>query len=195
MPTTPAAPKPSHQNPVPHAHTPSRARHPAQRHHHHPQTTHPPRTRRRPRNHPLPPTTRRKTSPFHLYNPPHPKQRRTHHPRAKKKPRSSFIRFEAALPNECWQADITYLYLADSTRIEVLDFLDDHSRYLLSITAAAAFTGTQVAEELTRLITEYGPPASTLTANGLVFTAYLAGRKGGRNAFEKSPQRQQNPTE
>ena len=89
------------------------------------------------------------------------------------------------MPNECWQADITHLYLADTTRIEVLDFLDDHSRYLLSITAAAAFSGTQVAEELSRLIAEYGPPASTLTDNGLVFTARLAGRKGGRNAFEK----------
>lgn len=106
-------------------------------------------------------------------------------PEPKKKPRSSFIRFEATMSNECWQADITYLYLADTTRIEVLDFLDDHSRYLLSITAAAAFTGTQVAEELSRLITKYGPPASTLTDNGLVFTARLAGRKGGRNAFEK----------
>lgn len=106
-------------------------------------------------------------------------------PAPKKKPKSSFIRFEAAMPNECWQADITHLYLADTTRIEVLDFPDDHSRYLLSITAAAAFSGTQVAEELSRLIAEYGPPASTLTDNGLVFTARLAGRKGGRNAFEK----------
>lgn len=106
-------------------------------------------------------------------------------PAPKKTPKSSFIRFEAAMPNECWQADITHLYLADTTRIEVLDFLDDHSRYLLSITAAPAFSGTQVAEELSRLITEYGPPASTLTDNGLVFTARLAGRKGGRNAFEK----------
>ena len=89
------------------------------------------------------------------------------------------------MPNECWQADITHIFLADGTRVDVLDFLDDHSRYLLSITAASSFTGPQVAAELTRLITTYGPPASTLTDNGLVFTARLAGRKGGRNAFEK----------
>ena len=106
-------------------------------------------------------------------------------PEPKKKPKSSFIRFEAAMPNECWQADITHIFLADGTRADVLDFLDDHSRYLLSITAASSFTGPQVAAELTRLITTYGPPASTLTDNGLVFTARLAGRKGGRNAFEK----------
>ena len=106
-------------------------------------------------------------------------------PAPKKKPKSSFVRFEAAMPNECWQADITYIYLADNTRVDVLDFLDDHSRYLLSITARAGFSGPQVAQELTRLINTYGPPASTLTDNGLVFTARLAGRKGGRNAFEK----------
>ncbi|MCT1867772.1 IS481 family transposase, partial [Dermabacter sp. p3-SID358] len=42
-----------------------------------------------------------------------------------------------------------------------------------------------VAANLTRLIHTYGPPASTLTDNAPVFTARLAGRKGGRNAFEK----------
>lgn len=107
-------------------------------------------------------------------------------PQPKKKPRSAYIRFEAAMANECWQADITHLYLLDGTRIEVLDFIDDHSRYLLSITARHAFTGPAVAAELQRLITTYGPPASTLTDNGLVFTARLAGAKGGRNAFEKT---------
>lgn len=35
------------------------------------------------------------------------------------------------------------------------------------------------------LISKYGPPQSTLTDNGLVFTARLAGRKAGRNGFEK----------
>lgn len=106
-------------------------------------------------------------------------------PEPKKKPKSAYIRFEAALANECWQADITHALLTNVTRVEVLDFIDDHSRYLLSITAAYAFTGVPVAAELTRLISQYGPPASTLTDNGLVFTARRAGRKGGRNAFEK----------
>ncbi|MEX3505686.1 IS481 family transposase [Corynebacterium sp. LK2510] len=106
-------------------------------------------------------------------------------PQPQKKPRSSYIRFEAAMPNECWQADITHLFLRDGTRVEVLDFIDDHSRYLLSITARSAFNGVEVAAQLQHLIDNYGPPASTLTDNGLVFTARLAGRKGGRNAFEK----------
>ena len=103
----------------------------------------------------------------------------------KKRPKSSYIRFQADLPNQCWQADITHAYLADGTRVEILDFLDDHSRYLLHLQAAAAFTGAMVVTAMTDLISGNGAPASTLTDNGLVFTARLAGRKGGRNGFEK----------
>ncbi|GAA2248369.1 hypothetical protein GCM10010401_22780 [Rarobacter faecitabidus] len=106
-------------------------------------------------------------------------------PAPQKRPRSSYIRFEADLPNECWQSDITHWHLADHTRIEILDFLDDHSRYLLHIRAAAAFTGTDVAQTLHQLIDQYGPPASTLTDNGLVFTTRFARFKGSRGGFEK----------
>lgn len=106
-------------------------------------------------------------------------------PQPNKKPRSAYIRFEAVMPNECWQADITHLFLSEGTRVEVLDFLDDHSRYLPSVTVRPAFSGLHVAAEFERLIGIFGPPASTLTENGLVFTARLAGRKGARNAFEK----------
>ncbi|WP_405217349.1 IS481 family transposase [Agrococcus sp. Ld7] len=106
-------------------------------------------------------------------------------PAPNKRPKASYIRFEADLPNGCWQADITHWYLADGTRVEILDFLDDHSRDLLHIRAAAAYSGPMVVEALQSLIDEHGVPASTLTDNGLVFTARLAGRKGGRNGFEQ----------
>lgn len=106
-------------------------------------------------------------------------------PAPRKRPRSSYHRFEADLPNECWQADITHALLASGTRIEVLDFLDDHSRFLLHLHAAPAFTGTMVVTAMNTLISTFGTPASTLTDNGLVFTARLAGRRGGRNGFEK----------
>jgi transposase InsO family protein len=33
-------------------------------------------------------------------------------------------------------------------------------------------------------VTTHGPPASTLTDNGMVFTTRLSGGTGGRNAFE-----------
>ena len=101
-----------------------------------------------------------------------------------KRPRSAWQRFEAELPNGCWQADITHWYLADATRVEILDFLDDHSRFLLHLQARTAFTGADVVAAMTSLISTYGAPAATLTDNGLVFTARLAGRRGARNGFE-----------
>lgn len=106
-------------------------------------------------------------------------------PEPKKRPKSAITRFEAELPNQCWQTDITHWFLANGQRIEILDFLDDHSRLLLHIQAQHAFTGTDVVKAMEHLISKYGPPQSTLTDNGLVFTARLAGRKGGRNGFEK----------
>lgn len=42
-----------------------------------------------------------------------------------------------------------------------------------------------VVTAMTDLISGNGAPTSTLTDNGLVSTARLAGRKGGRNGFEK----------
>nr|WP_169566278.1 IS481 family transposase [Microbacterium luticocti] len=106
-------------------------------------------------------------------------------PAPNKRPRSSYIRFEADLPNECWQADITHWFLSTGTRVEILDFLDDHARYLLDIRPAEAFTGPMVVAVMTELITRYGPPYSTLTDNGLVFTTRLARFKGARGGFEK----------
>lgn len=106
-------------------------------------------------------------------------------PAPQKRPKSTYIRFQADAPNECWQADITHWYLSTGTRVEILDFLDDHSRYLLHLHTQLAFTGADIVTTMQQLISTYGPPASTLTDNGLVFTARLAGRKGGRNGFEK----------
>ncbi len=39
-------------------------------------------------------------------------------PQPQKRPNSSFIRFEAALPNECWQSDMTHWTLADGSPVE-----------------------------------------------------------------------------
>lgn len=52
----------------------------------------------------------------------------------KKKPKSSYIRFEADQPNECWQSDYTHYRLVDDTDVEIISWLDDHSRLALSIT-------------------------------------------------------------
>ena len=59
-------------------------------------------------------------------------------PQPRKRPKSSYHRFEAAQPNECWQSDFTHWSLADGTDVEILNWLDDHSRYLLACTAYCA---------------------------------------------------------
>ena len=52
-------------------------------------------------------------------------------PEPRKRPRSSYLRFEAEQPNECWQSDFTHYRLAGGTGTEILTWLDDHSRYVL----------------------------------------------------------------
>ena len=102
-------------------------------------------------------------------------------PEPRKRPRSSYTRFEMAQPNEMWQSDFIHWRLADGTDVEVLNWLDDHSRYLLSATAHEPVSGDDVVTVFLELIEEYGPPASTLTDNGSVYTSRFT---GPRNAFE-----------
>jgi transposase InsO family protein len=101
-----------------------------------------------------------------------------------KRPRSSYLRFQADMPNECWQSDFTHYPLADGTDTEVLTWLDDHSRYALSVTAHRRVTGPIVLAAFREAVTCHGTPASTLTDNGMVFTTRLSGGKGGRNHLE-----------
>lgn len=107
-------------------------------------------------------------------------------PEPKKRPRSSYIRFEAAQPNETWQSDVTHWRLADDTPVEILTFLDDCTRFAVSVTAHRSVTTATLVQELRDAIAEHGAPASTLTDNGMIYTVRLAGRRreGGRNAFE-----------
>jgi transposase InsO family protein len=106
-----------------------------------------------------------------------------------KRPRSSYIRFEAAMPNECWQADFTHYRLTTphgrpGADTEILTWLDDCSRYLLSVSAHPRVTGPIVLATFQHAVARHGIPAATLTDNGMVFTTRLSGGKGGRNALE-----------
>ena len=105
-------------------------------------------------------------------------------PEPHKRPLSSLRRFAAAQPNETWQSDFTHWHLADGTDTEIIDFLDDHSRCLLHLTAHTRVTGAIVVDAFLAAAQEHGLPASTLTDNGMVYTTRLAGGRGGRNAFE-----------
>jgi hypothetical protein len=86
-----------------------------------------------------------------------------------------------AQPNEMWQSDVIHCRLADGTDAEVLNWLDDHSRYLLSATVHQPVTGEDVVAVFLAVIDDHGPPASTLTDNGSIYTSRFT---GGRNAFE-----------
>lgn len=101
-----------------------------------------------------------------------------------KRPKSSYIRFQADLPNETWQADFTHHRLADGTDTEILCWIDDHSRLAISVTVHRRVTGPIVVNAFTAAIETHGIPASTLTDNGMVFTTRLSGGRGGRNGFE-----------
>jgi transposase InsO family protein len=105
-------------------------------------------------------------------------------PEPRKRPKSSYIRFAAELPNQCWQSDYTHYPLAGGTGTEILTWLDDHSRYALSVTAHQPVTGPVVLAAFRAAVAAHGAPASTLTDNGMVFTTRLAGGRGGRNGFE-----------
>jgi transposase InsO family protein len=105
-------------------------------------------------------------------------------PEPRKRPKSSYIRFAAGQPNECWQADFTHYPLASGAGTEILTWLDDHSRYALPVTAHHRVTGPAVLTAFQAAVAAHGPPASTLTGNGMVFTTRLAGGKGGRNGLE-----------
>jgi len=103
-------------------------------------------------------------------------------PQPRKRPRSSFVRFEAEMPNERWQADITHWTLAGGTEVEILNVLDDHSRFLLASDARVVFKAADVVAAFHGAASAHGLPASLLTDNGAVFTAEPRG--GGRCAIE-----------
>jgi transposase InsO family protein len=102
-------------------------------------------------------------------------------PQPKKRPRAYIQRFEAVQPNETWQSDFTHWRLADGSDVEIINWLDDHSRLLLHITAMRAVTGRAVIASFNACRSEYGTPFSTLTDNGNVYTARFV---KGKNGFE-----------
>ncbi|WP_344026456.1 IS481 family transposase, partial [Kribbella jejuensis] len=110
-------------------------------------------------------------------------------PEPGKRPRASYLRFAAEQPNECWQSDFTHYRLtrldgSPGRDVEVITWLDDHSRYALSVTAHPRITGPIVTTTFRETVAEHGIPASTLTDNGMVYTTRLSGGKGGRNGLE-----------
>jgi transposase InsO family protein len=91
-------------------------------------------------------------------------------PQPHKRPKSSYRRFEADLPNECWQADMTHVRLEDGTVFEVLNIIDDHSRLCIASRAMVRVKATDVIRVLHKAAETWGYPASFLSDNGLIFS-------------------------
>jgi transposase InsO family protein len=108
-------------------------------------------------------------------------------PQPQKKPRSAWTRFEADQPNQTWQSDVTHWRLANGREMEIIGWLDDHSRFFLHLSAHYRVKGQTVTDTFTQAAQEHGYPASTLTDNGNVYTTKHAGGARGHgspNAFE-----------
>jgi transposase InsO family protein len=97
-------------------------------------------------------------------------------PQPQKRPRSSWIRFQAELPNEMWQADPTHWQLADGSDVEILNLVDDHSRFCLASVAFRTVRAPDVLETFFLAAESYGYPAKFLSDNAAVFSG--APRKG-----------------
>lgn len=111
-------------------------------------------------------------------------------PEPKKRPKSSYVRFEASMPNECWQSDVTHYRLATGIDAEILTWLDDCTRKAIGVSAHRTVTAVIVRDTFRNAVRTAGIPVSTLTDNGMVFTTRFASRPG-RNALENELRRLQ----
>ena len=98
-------------------------------------------------------------------------------PQPQKRPRSALVRFQAALPNECWQSDMTHWMLSGGRGCEIVNFIDDRSRLCLRSVALAVTSAVDVGQIFQAARAQYGTPANVLTDNGCIFTAEHRGGK------------------
>lgn len=103
-------------------------------------------------------------------------------PEPRKRPKSSWRRFEAAAPNELWQADATKWTIATG-QVEVLSFIDDHSRLITASRAVMTATTENTWETFCAAVATWGLPSGHLSDNGLNFSGRL---RGFEVAFETS---------
>jgi transposase InsO family protein len=98
-------------------------------------------------------------------------------PAPRKRPHCSRIRFEADLPNEMWQADITAWSLVGGELVEILNLIDDHSRLFLGSDAYPRVKAADVVQSFHKAAELHGLPESLLSDNGAVFTGSYRGGK------------------
>jgi transposase InsO family protein len=96
-------------------------------------------------------------------------------PQPRKRPKTR-RRFEYADPNGCWQIDGMEHYLADGTKVCIIQILDDHSRLDVGSYAAASENGADTWTALQQAFSGYGLPVKVLSDNGLAFSGKHRGR-------------------
>ena len=84
-------------------------------------------------------------------------------PEPKKRPKSSYIRFEASMPNETWQSDFTHYRLTrpdgrPGADVEIISWLDDCTRYALHVTAHPRITTPIVVTTFREALASTGSP-------------------------------------
>jgi transposase InsO family protein len=107
-------------------------------------------------------------------------------PQPQKRPKSSYQRFVASLPNECWQSDMTHWVLEGDKDVEIVNFIDDHSRLCLASVALPVTKALDVVSIFQSICELYGVPASVLTDNGAIYTGRF---RRGQTGFETELER------
>jgi transposase InsO family protein len=95
-------------------------------------------------------------------------------PEPRKRPARSWRRFEAGAPNELWQTDATKWVIAIG-QVEILTFLDDHSRLVTACRAVMTATTQNTWETFCAGAQAWGLPTGQLSDNGLNFSGRLRG--------------------
>jgi transposase InsO family protein len=87
--------------------------------------------------------------------------------------------FERTTPNQLWQSDI-FMFRLGGQQAYLIGYIDDYSRYMISLILRRSQTAAQVVEAYRRGTGEYGVPQEMLTDNGRQYTNWRGGTR-----FEK----------
>ena len=79
--------------------------------------------------------------------------------------------FERTTPNQLWQTDI-FTFRLGGKNAYLIGFIDDYSRYIVSLGLFRSQTAEHVLETYRRAVGEYGVPCEMLTDNGRQYTAW-----------------------
>jgi transposase InsO family protein len=95
-------------------------------------------------------------------------------PQPRKRPKSSWRRFEASAPNECWQIDSMDWVCATGVA-RVFNVVDDHSRVAVRSRAVLEASGVEAWATFSEGTAAWGLPVGVLSDNGLCFSGKLRG--------------------